>query len=132
MIPRGIRNNNPLNIRHNRNNRWQGASDVQDDPEFVRFGTIHFGVRAGFVILRNYIKGGCNTLQAIIKRWAPPSENDTNAYLHAVTQMTGLQPNHIVDFNNMDEMCNLVHAMIRMECGRFIDYQIIRKAYGMV
>ena len=39
---RGIRNNNPLNIRHSAD-RWQGARMKQTDPSFVQFKTMAYG-----------------------------------------------------------------------------------------
>ena len=53
--PRGIRNNNPLNIR--KGNNWQGEISPQSDKEFEQFESMTMGVRAGMKILRNYITG---------------------------------------------------------------------------
>jgi len=49
-LPRGIRNNNPLNIRKSAD-KWQGLSTLQEDKEFFQFETIEWGWRAAFVIL---------------------------------------------------------------------------------
>ena len=36
-IPRGIRNNNPGNIRHS--DQWKGLTPEQPDPDFCTFST---------------------------------------------------------------------------------------------
>ena len=94
MLPRGLRNNNPLNIRHGRS-RWQGAHQEQNDPDFVTFRSMAWGYRAAWKLLSTYrerlarqSKTYC--LNHIIARWAPPEDgNDTRAYLHAVLRLAG-------------------------------------------
>lgn len=131
MTPRGLRNNNPLNIRHNRNNRWQGTYEQQTDPEFVRFASMQFGIRAGFIILRNYIKAGHKDVASIISRWAPSVENNTEAYIRHVCEMANLSPFQELRFDDKTTMVALVGAMIRVECGKPVDQSIIEQAYGM-
>lgn len=132
MIPRGIRNNNPLNIRHNRANRWQGVMIEQPDPQFVRFASIQFGLRAGFVILRNYIKEGYDTPAEIIGRWAPPCENNTQAYINSVCNLARLHQDQVLTFDDKARMCKLVQAMAKVECGRLIDINYVIQGYDMV
>ena len=50
---RGIRNNNPLNIRHSAD-KWQGASVEQKDKSFVQFKSMAYGYRAAWRILQTY------------------------------------------------------------------------------
>lgn len=132
MTARGLRNNNPLNIRHNRNNRWQGVYEQQTDPEFVRFASMQFGIRAGFIIIRNYIKQGHKDVASIISRWAPSSENNTEAYIRHVCEMSGLSPFQELHFEDKDTMVALVDAMIRVECGKPVAKLDIEKGYAMV
>ena len=132
MTARGLRNNNPLNIRHNRNNRWQGVYEQQTDPEFVRFASMQFGIRAGFIIIRNYIKQGHKDVASIISRWAPSFENNTEAYIRHVCEMSGLSPFQELRFEDKDTMVALVDAMIRVECGKPVDRNIIIQGYRMV
>lgn len=132
MTARGIRNNNPLNIRHNRNNRWQGVYEKQTDPDFVQFATMQFGIRAGFVIIRNYIKAGHKDVASIISRWAPSNENNTEAYIRHVCEMADLSPFQELHFDDKDTMIRLVDAMIRVECGRPVSQTDIQRGYEMV
>ena len=91
-IPRAIRNNNPLNIRHS-NSRWQGLKNEQTDKEFCQFKSLVFGWRAAFKLLTRtyYHTYKLNTIEKIIKRWAPSSENDTLQYIRSVEALTGIE-----------------------------------------
>ncbi len=93
-LPRGVRNNNPGNIRVT-SDRWVGQIPPSQatDPDFAQFRNYIFGVRAMIKLLNNYIAAGYNTVAKIINRYAPPSENDTSAYINFVIQQTGLNPN---------------------------------------
>ena len=93
-MKRGIRNNNPLNIRHSAD-QWQGASDEQTDKSFVQFKSMAYGYRAAWKTLQSYYNRFCHqsrpfTVRNIISRWAPPQENDTEAYIRTVLQLSGL------------------------------------------
>ena len=91
-IPRGIRNNNPLNIR--RGSQWKGLSKVQSDPSFCQFETLEYGWRAAFRLLTKtyFARYHLQTIRAIISRWAPESENNTSAYIQNVSRLTGIAP----------------------------------------
>lgn len=83
MISRGVRNNNPFNIRISSNN-WYGKlpSSERKDKEFEEFSSMIYGVRAGLILIKNYIKKhDCDTIEKIITRFAPPSENNTDNYI---------------------------------------------------
>lgn len=77
---RGVRNNNPANIRKGSN--WLGLCAVQKDSAFCQFVSMPFGIRALLVLLRTYRnKYDKVTLREIIHRFAPPTENNTWEYL---------------------------------------------------
>lgn len=136
MEPRGIRNNNPLNIRKGSN--WKGERPVQTDKAFEEFQTMQYGIRAGFVILRKYITGyngitqKFNTIEKIIRRWAPPTENATQKYIDFVAKDMGISAHQTISFPNRSLMVDLVYAMIFVECGQRIDKDIISSAYDML
>lgn len=128
--PRGIRNNNPLNIR--KGCRWIGLSPKQTDKSFCQFTWIVYGIRAGFITLRTYIrKHKCNTIEKIISRWAPQKENDTAAYIKAVAKRTRLATDLPIRIEDKKELCSLVSAMIEVECGRSVDMDTIRMGYNL-
>ena len=92
-LPRGIRNNNPLNIRRSKD-QWKGLADAQTDRAFCQFETLEYGWRAAFYLLTRtyYHKYRLYTIRTIIRRWAPPGENNTEAYIANVSRLTGIDP----------------------------------------
>ena len=74
---RGIRNHNPLNIRLNPANRWQGRVDParNTDGVFEQFQDVVWGLRAAAVlIIAHYDRRGATTIHRLVRLWAPPSE----------------------------------------------------------
>ena len=115
-IPRGIRNNNPLNIRVG--NNWKGEVSQPTDHTFEQFTEMKWGVRAAFVVLRNYIqRHKLNTIRKIIPRWAPANENNTLAYIATVSQRANIQPDEPISFDNTCQMIALLLAMCFVENG---------------
>lgn len=135
-LPRGIRNNNPLNIV--KGNSWKGERANQTDKRFEEFESMAMGLRAGFILLRNYIEGTktrptkFNTIRKIIARWAPPSENYTQRYIDNVCKWSGLLPDEVVRFRERKKMVAIVQAMAKMECGVTLDVALIESAYDLV
>lgn len=129
-IPRGIRNNNPLNIRIG--NTWLGERANPTDPSFEEFVALEYGVRAAFVILRRYIRRyHKDTIASIVSTWAPAVENQTQKYIDAVSDQMGIDPLLPIKYEDKETMCNLVEAMAKVECGRPIDIAVIHKGYDM-
>ena len=94
MLPRGIRNHNPLNIRRSKD-QWKGMAEVQSDRAFVQFKSLEYGWRAAFYLLTRtyYHKYRLYTIRGIVSRWAPPQDhNDTEAYIRNVSRLTGIDP----------------------------------------
>jgi hypothetical protein len=135
-LPRGIRNNNPLNIV--KGNSWKGERANQTDKRFEEFESMAMGLRAGFILLRNYIEGTktrptkFNTIRKIVSRWAPPSENYTQRYIDNVCKWSGLLPDEVVQFRERKKMVAIVQAMAKMECGVTLDVALIESAYDLV
>ena len=113
MESRGIRNNNPLNIRRNPANQWQGLRPVQADKLFCQFKAMKWGLRAAIKLFDNYIRRGAQTPRQIISRWAPPSENDTASYVRKACQRAGLDPDSPVLF--WADLRKLIKAMAWIE-----------------
>ena len=116
MQTRGLRNNNPGNIRKG-SSQWQGmSSDQSNDSDFVQFDTPEYGIRALARLLKNYQERyGLVTVRQIINRWAPPSENITGAYVDAVARNVGVDPDARIDIN--EKMVPFVNAIIKHENG---------------
>ena len=130
IIPRGIRNNNPLNIRIG--NTWLGERSNPTDPAFEEFVSIEYGLRAAFCILRRYIRRyHKNTVPEIVSTWAPASENNTQRYIDIVCKRSGISQTQQIRFEDETTMCKLVEAMAFVECGQPIDGKKIEKGYSM-
>ena len=122
----GMRNNNPGNIRLS-GDKWQGLAEQQSDSQFFVFNTPVYGIRAIARLLINYQdKYGLRTIKDIISKWAPPSENKTDAYIAAVTQRTGFAADQQLDMHTYEHLRPLVLAIIWQENGQqpYSDQQI--------
>ncbi|MBR5541763.1 MAG: structural protein P5 [Bacteroides sp.] len=125
MKPRGIRNNNPLNIRHSAD-QWQGATEEQTDKLFVQFKSMAYGYRAAWKTLQSYYNRFCRqskpfTVQNIIHRWAPPNENKTEDYIRTVLAQSGIgAQENLLPPENVDSyhrLSKLLEAMTVIENG---------------
>ena len=97
ILPRGIRNNNPGNIRQG-TAKWQGMRDAAFDPAFVEFTDPVYGIRAMMkIFLTYYRKYGLDTVQSIVNRWAPPHENATDHYAAHVAQLLKVKRYDVLD-----------------------------------
>lgn len=126
--PRGVRNNNPLNIRSG--SHWIGLAERQD-KDFCTFVAIEWGVRAAVKILRSYARRGIHTVADIIQTWAPPIENDTNKYIQIVCSRTGFLPTHNINIYDENEVVALLLAMSFVEVATVLDEKIFRKGYNL-
>lgn len=136
MTARGIRNNNPGNIRHNPRNKWDGMSPEQKDPDFVSFVSMAYGCRALMILLKNYANKGFNTPESIIRRFAPSNENNTESYIRSVCQQLTVYPDEPMNFREEPQLLiDFAKAVARHENGRdadLIDEETWNKAYEMV
>lgn len=120
--PRGIRNNNPLNIRHNRANMWRGRASSQTDPDFVQFGAMVYGIRAAYVIMIRYLWRYPNmTLSHLINVWAPSTENNTQRYIDFMCAQLSLPHDYQLKNLTKYQWVALASAMIRYENGKSVD-----------
>lgn len=111
---RGARNHNPLNIRIG--NSWLGEAARPDESEFEVFVADKYGLRAGFIILRRYIRRyHKNTIRKIISTWAPTGENPTDMYVNYVSHSSGIGPDVIIKYEDVERMIAIVKAMAYFE-----------------
>lgn len=104
-------------MRHD-NDKWQGEVVPSQDAAFKQFETMAWGYRAAFKLLHNYQKNnGCRILSDFINRWAPPSENNTSAYISTVAKRAGLSDVSQIDTLDGDTMRSVVSAMSYVENG---------------
>lgn len=118
-IPRGIRNCNPGNLR--KGAPWQGLDVKQQatDPDFAQFVDPSWGIRALAVTLISYYdKHGIDSIDGIVRRWAPPNENDTESYILNVSADAGIASWNTLNLHSYNDLRPVVEAMIKHENGR--------------
>lgn len=145
MQTRALRNNNPLNIRHSKD-EWQGAAATQTDKSFVQFQTMAYGYRAAWKTLDTYClrfrrERQPYNVRNIIARWAPPAENDTEAYIRTVVKLSGLggnenipRPHRYRNFERLQKTARLIAAMTCVEGGipwQEVDWEAIWQGYAL-
>lgn len=134
--PRGIRNNNPLNIR--KGSTWQGEKQNQTDTAFEEFVSMEYGIRAALKLIRNHISGfngsrrPCNTLRKLITVWAPPTENKTQNYIDFVSRSSGVLPSQLIRIDDKKNLLAVCRAMAFMECGVWLDEELFESAWNLM
>jgi hypothetical protein len=116
--PRGIRNNNPGNIRRSAD-PWQGLARDQNDDAFFQFAEPKWGIRALARVLISYQdKHGLRTVRGIVSRWAPPVENKTSSYIDHVARRLGVGADDPLDVHEYRVLRGLVEAIVGHENGQ--------------
>lgn len=119
--------NNPGNIKQNsvvfkgeiRNPFEYGSQLISPlDNKFKSFVSMAYGYRAMTRILRTYVKKGYVTLNQIISRYAPSTENNTVSYVNYISSRAGIDPNaNLTELINGQYVSELIKHMTRMEQG---------------
>lgn len=132
-MPLGIRNNNPGNIRPSEKYTWAGAVGV--NKGFVVFESIEYGLRALAMDLINKQLRGLDTVRRIIDTYAPPSENDTDAYIKAVATKLRYGPDWKIPLAK-EVILTMIVAITEHENGSavktIIDRDLIETALQMI
>lgn len=129
MKSRGLRNNNPLNIRHNED-VFQGEING-NDKSFKTFSSLPYGYRAAFVILGTYLSRGLNTIEKVITKWAPPAENDTESYISKVEKWSGVLRSKKLTAADGPEYIMIVAAMSFVENGKNADISAVKEGFNL-
>ena len=131
-LPRGLRHNNPGNIRIN-SDLFQGEIRPSKDKSFKQFNTMAYGYRAIFKILSNYYRNyKLDTIRKMIGRWAPENENDTDAYIKAVSDYAGIPADDPVNITDREQMIRIVAGMSRIENGREADMSDVIAGWNLL
>ena len=129
---RGYRNNNPLNIEKVENKPWKGEVRPSQDYRVAQFKTMAYGFRAAFKLLYNYQhKYDCKQLVDFITRWAPPSENNTRAYIDFVANRCHISDLTTIDTRDEKLMIAIVAAMARMKNGIEPDMDDVQEGWQL-
>lgn len=130
--PLGLRNNNPGNIIATGDN-WQG--EIGTNQGFVVFQDIPYGIRAMIKVLQYKISEGLVTVEDIIYSYAPPSQNDTEAYISRVCQVSGLTRSSIIQATS-GSLRPLMKGIMDVELGHpyasYIDDSDIDEGFALL
>lgn len=126
MTMRALRNNNPGNI--NAGDHWQGlmprremTPDQASEERFAVFISPKWGFRALAIILLNYQSvHHLRTIRQFVSRFAPSSENDTDAYVADVCRECGRSPDEVYDLTIPANLEKLLRAIARHESGLWL------------
>ena len=112
---RGLRNNNPGNLEGDLH--WDGQTGV-DDKGYAVFSSWQKGMRALMINLRNQqALHGLDTISAILNQFAPSSENDTPAYIDAVSRDMGIDPQQRINLRDPKILSAFAQAVTKHENG---------------
>ncbi len=134
-LPRGIRNNNPGNIRLSKI-KWQGQKHTKlSDKSFVEFISPAYGLRALMkILLTYYSKYGLDTVESILNRYAPPCENATDSYAYHVSEILGVRRRQRINILSERELKMFSKAITLHENGNppkdFSEYWYEDKIYN--
>lgn len=130
-MSRGLDNRNPGNIRRSQV-RYKGEVRPSRDPAFKEFESTAWGYRAIFVLLDTYrIRYGIDTIRGMIARWAPPSENPTDAYVRSVVRLTGIAEDRPLDTRDRRTMIPLAAAISQVENGVAAEMDAVEQGWEL-
>lgn len=123
--------NNPGNIT---GSGYYGCTGTYGSHEFAIFPNVVLGIRAWFSWINRWItKRGKNTLRLLWYIYAPPSENDTKAYIAAICKKTGLGPDTPLPpvHANKNLYWIFARACFKFECSYSPPDNILEEAWKM-
>lgn len=130
-MSRGLRNNNPGNIRIS-STTYLGEIVPSQDKAFKQFESMPYGYRAMFMLLYTYHKRyGLNTIRKMIYRYAPPIENHTDSYVNTVVTLSGVGADKVVNAKDVNVMIPIVAAMSRVENGVNANMEDVKKGWEL-
>jgi hypothetical protein len=125
----GYQANNPGNIRRTPIN-WKGKVKNSNNP-FEIFTSLAFGTRALFMQIRTDLNRGNNTIEKLISKYAPATENQTNKYITNVARFTGFLPNQILKPTKAN-LYKLAAAISKQETGTALTNSELNKGFSLL
>lgn len=114
LLPKGIRNKNPGNLRFIARSPWNGQV-ADDGTGFGVYSSMALGVRASARQLLKYQSQGARTVREVIAKWAPATENHTESYIKTVAAGLGVAADQRIDVSVV--LPELVQWIFRVEVG---------------
>lgn len=115
-LPRGIRNNNPGNLNY----AGQAGATKESGPDgrFAVFSSMSEGIKALAMQIKRYDAQGIDSVREIISKFAPPNENNTQAYIKSVAARLKKDPDAPLNLNDNNTLKALIEAIIAIEVGK--------------
>lgn len=130
-MSRGLRNCNPGNIRRS-GVRYKGEVQPSRDPAFKQFERMAWGYRAIFMLLHTYrVRHGLRTVETMIARWAPPTENHTRQYIRYVADAMGVASDEPLDTLDAATMLPFASAISEVENGVHAEPEEVREGWEL-
>ncbi len=105
------RNNNPGNCHSGSTSAK--FNEIGKNGSFAIFPSYSDGYDCmEYVVFNNY---GSYTIAGMVEKYAPPEENDTEAYIRMIVNETGLGRNTVLNSLNSSNRKKLLEVMIKME-----------------
>ena len=122
--------NNPCNVRRSPDT-FKG--EIKSDGAFKVFIDNAHGYRCAMVILRTYIRRhGIDTIEGIINRFAPPSDNNpTENYINFVADKSGFIRSQTIVFAK-ESILPIIYAISWFEQGRKPDMSEIEAGWALL
>ncbi len=129
-LPRGLRNNNPGNLRKS-SATWIGKVSNPLESAFESFSSMDYGIRAAIKNAFTQWNKGKDTIRTLVSIWAPPIENNTAAYVAAVAKAAGISPDVEFRFGSNEVTAKVLYAIFVHENGpktrQFITIEAVKK-----
>ncbi|MEG2365609.1 MAG: structural protein P5 [Alistipes sp.] len=130
-MSRGLTNCNPGNIRRSKV-RYKGEVQPSRDRAFKQFESLAWGYRAIFMLLHTYhVRYGLHTVERMIARWAPPTENHTQQYIRYVADAVGVAPNEPLETLDAATMIPIAAAISEVENGTHANLEQVREGWRL-
>lgn len=124
-----IARNNIFNIRNGE--KWLGRMSNAGVKGFCEFVSVPYCVRAALCILRSYSRRGISDVGSIIKTWAPPSENNTSAYISFVCDRLSVSRSYVISVYRPLDCYNFLASMAKFETGFILLPSIFDEGYSL-
>jgi len=116
LQPRGIRNKNPGNL--NFNNQAGASKEQGENGRFAVFGSMRDGIAALYKQLQLYIGRGVDTIESIVNKYAPASDNNNvGSYVRQLVGATGKGANEKLSGSDTETIFKLMRGIINHENG---------------
>lgn len=129
-FPRGLRNNNPGNLRRTSID-WVGKIPFAQNPDkdFEQFQTLPHGIRAMMRDLITDYEKGLDTVTKLIREYAPAFENNTASYINTVVSYTGIGANQQINGLTKPVLIGLCKAIVLVENGSKYHHLVTQTEY---